>query len=90
MCESSISNSNVACRQKKKRVDHRTRRDRQENRNKDFRMQMSALADSYMAWDMHRADGAGPTPEQDSCGSYAIRIVDLFSKHPIHALRSQS
>jgi hypothetical protein len=83
MRESFPSSFTIAHRQKKKkRVDNRTRRDRQENRNKDFREQMSALTDSYMAWDMHRTGGVEPTPEQDSCGSYAIRIVDLCSKHP--------
>jgi len=77
------SNSNIACRQKKKkRVDYRTRRDRNENRNKDFAVQISALTDAYMAWDMYHADSTTPAPGQDSCGSYPIHIVDLFSKHP--------
>lgn len=67
-------------------MDHRTRRNREDNRNKDFAAQMGAFTDTYMAWDMHRANGGTPPPEQDSSGGYPIHIVDVFGEYATHGL----
>jgi hypothetical protein len=33
-----------------------------------------------MEWDLRCAKGSPPTPEQDCCGGYDVRVVDVFGE----------
>jgi hypothetical protein len=68
---------------KKKPVEHRTRHNREENRNKDFAKQINAFTNAYMEWDQYRASAAPSTAEQELCGAYLVHIVDVFGKSQI-------
>jgi len=66
---------------RKNRLDPRTRRNREHNRNVDFAKQIPAFADAYMDWDLRRTGSIPPTVEQTVDGSCPIRIVDAFGEH---------
>lgn len=71
------------------RIDHRTRRDRTERRNKAFDFQMYALTDAYMAWSLASSnkEGAGfynGTTDQHlpaDAGMVTVKVVDVYSMY---------
>jgi hypothetical protein len=65
-------------------VDHRTRRDRTEQRNKAFDAQMPVLVDAYMDWTVQNADRDNPLPDptpSPNDGEYSVRVINLFGKY---------
>lgn len=66
------------------RVDHRTRRDRTEQRNKAFDAQMPVLTDAYMDWTVQHAERDNPLPDpppSPNDGEWSVRVINLFSEH---------
>jgi hypothetical protein len=69
------------------RIDHRTRRDRTERRNKAFDKQMDALIDAYMVWSLassnrERAGFYSGTMDQHipaNAGMVTVKVVDVYS-----------
>ena len=67
-----------------KRVDHRTRRDRTEQRNNAFNAQMSVLTDAYMDWTIQHEDRDNPLPDPPPSindGELSVRVINLFSEY---------
>jgi hypothetical protein len=67
-----------------KRVDHRTCRDRTEQRNKAFDAQMSVITDAYMDWTFQNADRDNPLPDpapSPNDGEFPVRVINLFCKY---------
>jgi hypothetical protein len=64
-------------------TDHRTRSDRTEQRTQSFKPQMESLVDAYIRWIAASADvgleGGIVPPGAEVQGSYATRVVDVFS-----------
>ncbi len=71
------------CR-RKKYEDVRTRRDRVENRNKGFGLQLSKIVDAYLEWQLEIGDAgldnAGPPAPvaDDKANGLKVQVVDIF------------
>jgi hypothetical protein len=65
-------------------VDYRTRRNREDNRNKDFAKQTNEFADAYMEWDLHRSDGIPPVPSQGPADNFRVQVVDIYSEYSLY------
>ncbi len=71
------------CR-RKKYEDVRTRRDRVENRNEGFRLQLPRIVDAYLEWQLEIGgaglDNAGPpVPVTDNIANgLKVQVVDIF------------
>ncbi|KAF7973473.1 hypothetical protein HWV62_15074 [Athelia sp. TMB] len=63
---------------KRRRVDHRTRRDRNERRNRAFQAMIEALADAYMQWDYTQKHGHTSVEQELGDNSQPLRVLDLF------------
>ncbi|KAI0038356.1 hypothetical protein FA95DRAFT_1567791 [Auriscalpium vulgare] len=68
-----------------RRIDHRTRRDRNEQRTQQFNRQMVAMTAAFMTWSLSEAEGmASSTPgpanngEAEPTYSWSIRVVDTY------------
>ena len=67
-------------------VDHRTRRDRTEQRNKAFDAQMPVLTDAYMDWTVQHAERDNPLPDippSPNDGEWSVWVINLFSEHTL-------
>ena len=65
---------------RKRRIDHRTRRDRAERRNRAFQQMAEALADAYMAWDYEQTHGDASVQPELGDKSQSVRVIDLFGE----------
>lgn len=64
---------------KRRYVDHRTRRDRNERRHRKFQQQMKALVDAKMQYDFEEVHGRTPTADKELIGKFQkTRIVDVY------------
>lgn len=59
------------------RVDHRTRRDRIERRDRAFDEQLDACAEAYMDWNSADPNRMGGPLPADS-GSFTIKVVGIY------------
>lgn len=64
---------------KRRYIDHRTRRDRNERRHRKFQQQMKALIDAKMQYDLEEEHGRMPTDEEPSGRFQKTRIMDVYS-----------
>jgi hypothetical protein len=83
------------CRQSHRipiRIDHRTRRDRAERRDKAFDAQMEALVDAYMAWSFANTnkEGTGFYSGMENqhipidAGITTVKVVDVYSEYNLY------
>ncbi|KAF7976958.1 hypothetical protein HWV62_5018 [Athelia sp. TMB] len=68
---------------KRRRVDHRTRRDRNERRNRAFQAMAETLADAFMQWDYAQTHEHAPVEPELGERSIPIRVIDLFKTRDI-------
>lgn len=74
------------CRKPRKRVDHRTRRDRSIRLEEAFDRQNDAMTTAYMSWSREKASRRdrgyfnGEEVPADA-GSLKVKVVDVFSKY---------
>ena len=74
---------------RKRRIDDRTRRDRTENRNRAFQLQLPKLIDAYMQHIYNRDhDTASSKPSEEDSGedgatrAHTIHVVDMHGMSP--------
>lgn len=73
----------------RKRVDHRTRKNRKAHRDEMFELQMDAMADAYLVCPLNREKEGDrsvvvdPSPEDG--GELSIKVVDITGKS-LHTL----
>jgi hypothetical protein len=58
------------------RIDHRTRRDRNECRDHAFSEQIDACTDAYMDWNSNDPDGMDSVPADS--GSCTVKVVGIY------------
>lgn len=63
---------------KRRYIDHRTRRDRNERRHQKFQQQMKALIEAKMQYDFEEVHGCTPTDEEPTGKIQKTRIVDVY------------
>ena len=59
------------------RIDHRTRRDRNERRDRAFDEQIAACTDAYMDWNWNDPNGIEDPLPADS-GSTRVKVISIY------------
>lgn len=67
----------------RRRLDHRTRSDRNERQNIAFKHQMKELTDAYMVWSYEQEHGPLPEQSQEVSSTYSVQVVNLYGNSHI-------